>query len=58
MWWSFRRSKRLGKRSQVTLTKAGLGVSTGTRRVRVSASRRGGRVSFGFLGLRFGSKLW
>jgi hypothetical protein len=58
MWWSFRKSKRIGKRSRLTLSKSGVGGSTGTKHARVSVGRRGARASFSLFGIRIGGKLW
>jgi hypothetical protein len=58
MWWSFRKTERVGKRSRLTLSKGGLSASTGTKHIRVGVGKRGGRASFNLFGIRFGGKLW
>jgi hypothetical protein len=58
MWWSFRRSKNVGKRSRVTASKSGLSASTGVKGARISVSKRGARSSFKMFGIRFGGKLF
>lgn len=54
MWWSFRKSKRVGKRGRVTVSKRGVSGSYGIKGARVNVSRRGPRFSFKLFGIRFG----
>ena len=54
MWWSFRKSKKVGKRGRVTVSKSGVSGSYGTKRARVTVSKRGVRWSFKLFGIRFG----
>jgi hypothetical protein len=58
MWWFFRKSKKVGKVGRVTVSKGGVSGSVGTKRVRLTASKRGGRVSAKVFGIRLGGKLW
>lgn len=58
MWWSFRKSKKVGKHGRVTASKSGLSASVGTKRARVTVGRRGVRTSFKLFGIRFGGKLF
>lgn len=58
MWWSWRKSKKVAKGTRVTASKGGLSASTGTKRVRVGVSKRGGRASVKLFGIRLGGKLW
>lgn len=58
MWWGFRKSKQVTRRVRVTATKGGISASTGVKRVRISAGRKGGRASVSLFGFRVGGKLW
>ncbi len=58
MWWSFRKSKKLGKGVRLTVSKSGPSMSVGRRGARVSIGRRGARSSFKLGPFRFGGKLW
>ena len=58
MCWSFRKSRNIGG-FRLTAGKGGLSVSRGIgKRIRGSASRRGGRGSFRLGPFRFSRKLW
>jgi hypothetical protein len=58
MWWSFRKTKKVGKRGRVTASKSGLSASYGVKGARISVGKKGGRATFKLLGIRFGGKLW
>ena len=58
MWWSFRKSTRVGKGLRLNISRSGLGLSKRLgRRGSVSIGPRGRRWSFGLFGIRFGGKL-
>lgn len=58
MWWSFRKSKKVGKHGRVTASKSGLSASYGGKGARVGIGKRGVRSSFKLFGIRFGGKLF